>query len=157
MTEKTFRLEDFFAGRTRCWGIFEDRFGKVRRSFVIDLDGVWSGRELTLTEDFRYDDGERGRRVWTITPDGPDGYVGRATDVVGEARGTVVGNTFTWRYTMILPVGSGTWRVRFVDSLMLQPDGVLLNRAFMSRFGVTLGSVSAVFRRWEDRAERAAA
>ena len=33
-------LEEFFAGKTRGWGIFEDRFGNVKRQFVVDIDGA---------------------------------------------------------------------------------------------------------------------
>jgi hypothetical protein len=32
-------LEEYFAGKTRAWGLFEDRFGKVQRQFVVDIDG----------------------------------------------------------------------------------------------------------------------
>lgn len=153
----TLRLEEFFAGRSRCWGLFEDRFGTLRRQFVIDLEGRWDGRALTLSESFRYDDGETGRRDWTILPLADGAYEGRATDVVGVARGRVTGNHFRWRYTMDLAVRSSVWRVRFDDHLILLPDGVLLNRAHMSRWGLTLGSVTAAFRRAEGEAQAIAA
>lgn len=151
------RLEEFFSGRSRCWGLFEDRFGQLRRQFVIDLEGRWDGDRLSLTEEYRYDDGEAGRRVWSIRPVGPDGYEGTADDVVGVARGRVVGNRFRWCYAMDIKVGQGSWRVRFDDRLILQPDGVLLNRAHMSRWGVRLGSVTAAFRPWAPAAADALA
>lgn len=60
-------IEDYFAGETRAWGIFEDRFGDLRRQFVVDIAGSWNGRELVLDENFRYSDGETDQRIWRIT------------------------------------------------------------------------------------------
>ena len=41
-------LEDYFAGQTRAWGMFEDRFGSVRRQFSVDITGTWDGETLIL-------------------------------------------------------------------------------------------------------------
>ena len=51
-------FEDYFAGETRAWGIFEDRFGNLRREFKVDIAGTWDGRLLTMVEDFVYSDGD---------------------------------------------------------------------------------------------------
>ena len=37
-----FVLEKYFHGKTRAWGLFEDRFGNVRRQFVVDINGNWA-------------------------------------------------------------------------------------------------------------------
>jgi hypothetical protein len=140
-------LEDYFRGRTEAWGVFEDRFGRVRRQFKVDIDGSFDGRELTLVEDFVYTDGEQDRRVWRITPLGHGRYEGRADDVVGAAIGEVRGNALHWRYDMHLPVGDSTWQVHFDDWMLLQNDGVLINRATVSKFGITLGQVILFFRK----------
>ncbi|HYE00270.1 MAG TPA: DUF3833 domain-containing protein [Alphaproteobacteria bacterium] len=142
-----FQLERYFAGQTRAWGMFIDRFGTVKRQFVVDLDGQVTGNRLVLTEDFRYDDGETERRVWTIDRIDEHTYEGRAADVVGVARGRSFGNALNWTYTMDMKVGDGTLRVNF-DDWMFQQDGeVLLNRAEVSKFGVTLGQVQIFFRK----------
>jgi hypothetical protein len=41
--EPRFRIEEYFPGRTRAWGIFQDRFGRLRRQFTVDIDGTWDG------------------------------------------------------------------------------------------------------------------
>jgi len=140
-------LFDYFQGRTQAWGLFEDRFGKVRRQFQVDIEGRVEGATLTLDEGFRYDDGELARRVWTIRRDGPDAYLGRAADVVGEARGRASGNALNWSYTLDLPVGGSTWRVVFDDWMFLQPNGVMINRARVSKWGLEIGSVTLFFRK----------
>jgi hypothetical protein len=140
-------LEEYFAGRTRAWGIFQDRFGDLRRQFVVDIDGSWDGRVLTLDEDFTYDDGEKQRRVWRITRIDENTYEGRADDVVGVAIGEAWGNALNWRYDLDLKVGDSTWRVHFDDWMFLQPDGVLINRAQVRKWGLVIGDVTLVFQR----------
>lgn len=142
-------LEDYFAGRTKAWGIFEDRFGDLRREFVVDIDGTWDGRELVLDEHFVYADGETDRRVWRIVRTGEHSYSGEAADVVGPAQGTVYGNALNWRYDFDLDIGERTVRVSFDDWMFLQPDGVLINRAKVRKWGFELGSVTLFFRRAE--------
>jgi hypothetical protein len=36
-------LFDYFKGKTSAWGIFEDRFGNVRRQFQVDIEGQVKG------------------------------------------------------------------------------------------------------------------
>jgi hypothetical protein len=138
-------LEEFFAGQTRAWGIFEDRFGDVRAQFVVDISGTWDGRELTLVEDFLYNDGRTDRRIWVIKRIDPHTYEGRAGDVIGSATGTVFGNALNWRYDMDLKVGARTIRVHFNDWMFLQPNNVMINRARVSKWGVTVGEVTLFF------------
>ena len=138
-------IYQYFSGETRAWGLFEDRFGQVRRQFRVEITGRVEDGELVLEEDFFYDDGERDRRVWRIRRDGEQSYVGGASDVVGEALGRAAGNALNWRYDMDLKVGDRTWRVSFDDWMFLQTDGVLLNRAKVKKFGVEIGSVSLFF------------
>lgn len=144
-TEPRLVIEQYFAGETRAWGIFEDRFGRLRRQFTVDITGTWNGRDLILDERFAYSDGERDRRVWTIRKTGDHSYEGRADDVVGTASGDSYGNALHWRYDMDLKVGDGTWRVHFNDWMFLQPSGVLINRARVSKFGFEIGSVTLAF------------
>lgn len=143
-------LEDYFVGETKAWGLFEDRFGDVRREFVVDIEGTWDGRELVLDEHFTYADGEKDRRIWRIVRTGEHGYAGEADDVVGPAVGTVYGNALNWQYDFDLVVNDRTWRVSFDDWMFLQPDGVLINRAKVRKWGVELGTVTLFFRKAEE-------
>jgi hypothetical protein len=140
-------LESYFLGRTEAWGLFEDRFGRVRRQFKVEIDGTFDGRELTLVEDFVYADGAQDQRIWRITALGDGRYQGRADDVVGVADGQARGNALHWRYDMLLPIGDGTWQVHFDDWMFLQDDGVLINRATVTKFGLALGQVTLFFRK----------
>ena len=138
-------IEEYFAGETVASGMFEDRFGQVRRQFNVKIHGKWDGEQLILDEKFLYDDGERERRVWRIRKTGRNTYEGRADDVIGVATGEVYGNALNWQYEMDLRVADGTWRVRFDDWMFLQPSGLLLNRAKVSKFGLEIGTVTLAF------------
>ena len=138
-------LEQYFAGETRASGIFEDRFGAVRRQFTVNIQGRWDGRKLILDEHFVYSDGELDERIWTIEKTGPNTYAGRADDVVGTATGEAHGNALNWRYDMDLKVGDSTLRVHFNDWMFLQPSGVLINRARVSKLGIEIGTVTLAF------------
>lgn len=140
-------LEDYFLGDVTAWGIFQDRTGMVKRQFVVDITGTRDDDGLRLEEDFRYRDGERSRRIWFIRKTGEHTYEGRAEDVVGTASGVAQGNALHWNYQLALAVKGKTWKVHFDDWMYLQEDGVLINRATMSKFGIRLGEVTIVFRK----------
>jgi hypothetical protein len=144
-TKPQLAIEDFFAGRTVATGIFEDRFGQLRRQFTVDITGTVEGDTLVLDERFQYSDGETDRRVWTIRKTGPHTYEGRAGDVIGVAEGEAYGNALNWQYDVDLKVGDGTLRVHFNDWMFLQDNGVLINRAWLSKFGVEIGEVTLAF------------
>lgn len=145
--EPTLVLEDYFAGQTRAWGIFEDRFGNLRRQFTVDIEGTWDGRTLTLVEDFFYADGEIDQRIWTLTKTGENTYEGTADDVTGIARGQTAGNAFTWSYNLDLQVGDRVWNVHFEDWMFLQEDNTLVNRAYVSKWGFQIGSATIFFQK----------
>jgi len=151
------KLEEFFLGQTEATGFFEDRFGNIRKQFVVAIDGHWDGEVLTLDEDFRYDDGSVERRLWKIRKTSDTGYEGHAENVVGVAKGERAGNAFNWRYTFDMAVGDGTWRVHFDDWMFLMPNGTLINKATVTKWGFEIGTVTLSFRRLEDNQSRFAA
>ena len=139
------RLEEYFLGETVAYGLFEDRFGKLRRTFRVEITGTMENGVLVLDERFVYDDGERQTRVWRVTPLGNGRYEGTAGDVDGTAQGQAVGNAFNWRYKVDLKVGGSTWKVGFDDWMYLLPDNVLMNRAYVTRWGVRIGEATITF------------
>ncbi len=138
-------LEDYFQGEVWASGLFEDRFGNLRRQFRVEITGTWNGQSLQLDERFLYDDGEEETRIWTIEKIDDHNYVGRADNVIGTAEGTVYGNALNWQYDIDLKVGERTLRVHFNDWLYLQDGGVLLNRARVTKWGIEIGTVTLVF------------
>ena len=145
-------LEEFFAGDTVAFGIFEDRFGNLRRQFRVALNGVVTGNRLVLNEQFLYEDGEAATRIWTIDNLGPDAdgsirYQGTAADIEGVATGRIAGNGLNWAYDVSLTMGGIATKVHFDDWIYRQSDEIAINRAYVSKFGIDIGSVTIVFLR----------
>jgi len=140
-----FVLEQYFNGETEASGIFEDRFGAVRRQFVVSIIGTWDGKLLELDESFLYQDGEKDRRIWKITKLNDNQYKGTAADVDGVALGESYGNALNWKYTAAINTKYGSFNVDFDDWMFLQPSGVLINRAKLSKFGIEIGTVTIAF------------
>jgi len=52
---------------------------------------------------------------------------------------------FYWNYTIDLPIPDGQMRVSFDDYMWLLSDDRMLNKAYISKFGVPLGEVTIIF------------
>lgn len=137
----------YFDGTVDAWGYFADRSGAVVKRFRVEIRGRVENAALVLEEDFRYSDGSRSRRVWTITRTADGRYRGTAADVVGEAQGVVSGNALRWTYVLALEVDGSTWNLDVEDWMFLQDAQVMLNKSVMRKFGVQLGEVVLAFRR----------
>ena len=140
-------LDRYFNGRVHAHGIFQKRGGEVVRRFTVVMDCHWQDNQGVLDETFHYADGSTERRIWRLTKHADGRYTGRADDVVGEAQGQAAGNAFRWNYTLRLPVDGTTYEVQFDDWMFLIDERVMLNRATMRKFGVTLGEVTLSFTR----------
>lgn len=140
-------LREFFEGRVEAWGIFQKRSGQVAKRFHVVINGHSEGDKLILDESFTYSDGTTQKRLWTLTPDGPGQWRGTAGDVVGEARGDIAGNTLRWKYVLRLPVDGEVYDVELDDWMYLMDDKTLINRSYMSKFGVEVGQITLFFRK----------
>jgi hypothetical protein len=138
-------LRDYFNGMLDAHGIFTDRSGKVVKRFTVVMNGTWSGDTGVLDEAFTYSDGTTQRRIWRFTRHADGRYSAEADDVVGRAQGQQSGNALHWTYTLALPVEGRVIEVQFDDWMYLMNHNVMLNKAAMSKWGVSLGEVTLVF------------
>lgn len=138
-------IEDYLKGPLEAHGFFQDRSGLIVKRFKVKMVGSWKNEIGTLEEDFDYSDGTKSRRVWTIRKEADGKYTGRASDVIGEAKGESAGNAFRWKYTLNLPVGQKTYNVQFDDWMYLMDDKIMLNKSKMTKLGFDLGEVTLVF------------
>ena len=150
-SNKTPKLDlfKFFNGESVAYGIFEDRFGNLRRQFRVNLIGSIKDDKLILDEEFLYDDGEKDTRIWTITKnkvsENQTKYSGKAKDIEGHAKGTSSGNTLNWSYDIYLKIKGTNLKVHFNDWIYQQDENIAINRAYVSKFGIEIGSVTLVF------------
>ncbi|MDB2360088.1 DUF3833 domain-containing protein, partial [Alphaproteobacteria bacterium] len=142
-----FKLEEYFLGKTSASGLFIDRFGKVKRQFTVDMEGIQDGDLFVLNETFLYDNGEEEFRRWEITKTGEKTYQGSSSDIKGIALGERSGNAVNWHYTLKLKYKDGIMLVKFDDWLIMQDEKNVFNKATMKKFGVRLGDVYLFFKK----------
>ncbi len=142
-----FDLKTYFTGVVDGWGIFTDRSGRVVKRFLVTMNCTWNGDEGILDEDFVYSDGTKQKRIWRMRKLDNGRYEGRADDVVGIGNGQQMGNAFRWGYTLNLPVDNKVYEVQFDDWMYQMDDKVVINKATMRKFGITLGELVVNFKK----------
>jgi hypothetical protein len=147
-----FAFEDFFRGRTVAYGKFSAING-VKRTFRLDLHGSWDGKTLKLVEKFRYDDGLRETKTWYFSKSGAGRYTGIRSDVLGEARVRVRGNTARYGYKLYLDAINRKDLVGFRDKMTLLDDGTVRNTATVFKYRLPVGRVVVNFARQADMAK----
>jgi len=142
-------LNEFFSGQLEAYGMVQDFRGRVIRRFRADIQATWNDNEGILDEQFYFNDGEEQRRCWQLRKDG-NHYTGVAGDVIGTAEGVTRGNALNWRYTLAVPVNGKERHLHLDDWLYLIDENNLINRATMSKFGITVGKITLYIRRLEN-------
>ncbi len=145
--QPTLVLEDFFQGSLTAHGVVKNRSGRVTRSFNADIEASWRDGVGTLVEDFVFDDGERQRRIWTLTPDGPGRYRGTAGDVSGAGILQVAGNSMFLDYVLQVPYRGDVIEVRVDDRMYLVSPDILINESTLHKFGLQVGALLLVIER----------
>lgn len=135
-------IKSYFNGPIKAWGIVQNWRGVVVRRFDITMIGKWEGDIGTLTEHFQYYDGETKERIWTIKKLDAENYEGTASDIIGKALGRTKGNAAQWSYIMDLEVDKTTYRISFDDWMWALNDGVLINRSYLKKFGITVAELT---------------
>ncbi|UIJ38743.1 DUF3833 domain-containing protein [Desulfobaculum bizertense] len=143
-----FILENYFDGPLSCHGVVLTRSGKLRRSFRATMHGIWNTGTApvagSLSETFTFDNGEVLERLWQFTKTGPNAYEGAAADIKGVARLHTSGPELFMRYTLVVQVGQRTLPLSVKDVLWLTPDGYVMNKSTMYKFGIKIGELLTV-------------
>ena len=150
--EPAFAPEDFFNGALTAHGVVKDFSGTAIRHFSADIMGCWSDGVGTLDEDFVFDDGEQQKRIWTLTPDGDQTYIGTAGDVVGEGLARWQGNAMFLDYTLRIELEDGPLDVKIDDRMYRVSDNVVINESKMRKFGFGVGEILLTIIRHPDQA-----
>ena len=150
--EPAFAPEVFFNGALTAHGVVKDFSGNAIRHFSADIVGCWSDGVGTLDEDFVFDDGEQQKRIWTLTPNGSQTYIGTAGDVVGEGLARWQGNAMFLDYTLRIELADGPIDVKIDDRMYRVSDNVVINESKMRKFGFGVGEILLTIIRHPDQA-----
>ncbi|WP_108879861.1 DUF3833 family protein [Anderseniella sp. Alg231-50] len=142
-----FNMAGYFEGRTRAWGMFETITGKVKKSFVADIEGRWDGRDFLLEEDFTFSDGEKESRVWRLKFSDDGSFQASCADTPSPGKGVVTAMRGDLAYSMALRVGGKKVMLSFSDLFYQIDENTVLNRAKVKKFGIPVGQVLISFRK----------
>ena len=135
-------IKKYFDGNIKAWGLVQDWRGRVTTRFDVDMVGSWEGDKGKLEEEFVYYDGKKQQRTWIITKNTDGTYTGTAGDIIGEASGRTEGSAVNWDYVMDIPVDGKTYRLKLDDWMWQMNDGVLINRSYLKKFGITVAELT---------------
>jgi len=144
-TKPEIKIEEYFQGNVKAWGMLQGRSGEVKRQFVADMKGNFDGQKLILDETFIWNDGEKQERRWTIKKVGENRYEGTASDVVGLAKGVSYGSVFKFEYKLLVPYKDKKIKVKFDDWIFKQDDKTAINKAILTKFGFKVGELTVFF------------
>lgn len=141
----TFKIQDYFVGPLKAYGLLKDYRGRVTRRFEVTMEGSWTGNKGTLTEHFIFNDGERQDRTWSFDLLDDQSFEGTAHDVIGTAQGKQMGNTVNMKYVMRIPVSGSTYDITIDDYLYRLDEKRVLNVSKLKKFGITVASLFIYF------------
>jgi Protein of unknown function (DUF3833) len=140
--------EQFFAGHTHSWGIFESRSGEPTEILHTKTAGRLEGGVLHFEQDLLFGSGKKRRRSWLIQRLDSHHYTATGTGIIGTARGEAYGNVFHLDFTLDALPGNLLGRVHMSQWMYLQPDGVtLVNRDTLTKAGVIVTEITEQFRK----------
>ena len=143
-----FKPEEFFAGHTCSWGIFETKSGRPTKIIQTETTGRWDGSTLHFEQDIIIAHGRKTHRSWLIRRLDEHHYSATGTGIVGTARGEARGNAFHLEFTMDALPGNPLGHVHMSQWMYLQVDGVtMINRATVTKAGVIITEITEQFRK----------
>lgn len=145
-TTPEFDLKKHLSGKMVSDGLVYGPTGRVKKSFMIEMNCDWEGDNGTLSERFVFSDGRVQNREWNLKA-GPDKtFTATADDIKGTAQGAVSGSALVIDYTIVLPkeIGGQTWNG--TDWMHLTESGTIMLRAEMRRFGIKIAELIATIR-----------
>lgn len=136
------KLEEFFNGSLRAWGMLQNHRGQVTRRFVVDMQGTWQENTGVLEEHFVFDDGETQQRTWHLKKLTDGHYTGSASDVIGVANGLAQGFALNWQYTLTISIDGEDWSFTLDDWMFMMDNEHLFNRTAIKKFGLTAAELT---------------
>lgn len=143
-------LERLLSGRWLASGLLETPGGRVRLRFDLTSEALALAGGVRVLEHYRFDDGRALERAWSFVARAPGHWQATADDVAGQAIGTQEGAVSHLRYRLLLPWRGHTWRVLAHDRLHPLPDGALLLRSTLRKWGLRAAELTAVYRTGTD-------
>ncbi len=139
-------IREYFNGKLNGFGVIKDIRGKVSSQFTFSMSGEWkSESEGTLIEDFVFASGKTQHREWQVKMLDNNNFEATASDAVGKAIGTQLGNAVNMRYVLDIPREDSSIKLKFDDWLFRIDENKVINTAYMYKFGIKVGEIVISF------------
>ncbi|CAN1539839.1 Protein of unknown function DUF3833 [Paracoccaceae bacterium] len=145
-SEPAMDIRKVLSGPIASEGVIFGPTGQMTSRFVARMEGTWAGNHGTLAEDFHYANGTTQQRLWTLGVAADGTITGTAPDIIGTARGRQSGATVQMTYRIQLPDDAGGHVLDVVDWMYLMPNGTILNKSEMRKFGIKVAELVASIR-----------
>ena len=144
----SFKPEEYFAGHTHSWGIFESRSGEPTKLLYTRTTGKRDGDILHFEQELVFPTGRKSHRSWLILRLDDHHYSATGTGIVGTAHGVTSGNAFHLDFTLDALPGNPLGHVHMSQWMYLQTDGVtMVNRDTITKAGVIITEITEQFRK----------
>ncbi|KEP68900.1 hypothetical protein DL1_07955 [Thioclava dalianensis] len=145
-----FDIRQAFDGPVIAHGMIYGPNGRVTSRFRALMVGKFTNTGGVIEETFEYASGRKQVREWRIKF-AEDGTISStADDIEGTARMEQRGNALEMHYRLRLPEDAGGHVLDVTDWIYQMPDGTLLNRSQMRKFGIKVAELFAVMQRETD-------
>lgn len=145
-SEPTIDIRKVLVGPILSEGVIFGPTGQMTSRFVAQMEGTWSGNHGTLAEDFHYANGSTQQRIWTLSIAEDGAISGTAPDIIGTAKGWQSGATVRMAYRIRLPEDAGSHVLDVIDWMYLMPNGTIINKSEMRKFGIKVAELVASIR-----------
>jgi hypothetical protein len=138
----------FWTGHTHSWGVVETPGGAPSEIVQTDCIGEPEGADgLNMRQTLTEADGSVTHRDWHLRRTAPGRFEATANDMAGTAQGEAEGRAFHWTWVWQMSPRIPFESVTMSQWMYLMPDGTMMNRTVISKFGVTVAEVSEQFSR----------
>jgi hypothetical protein len=145
-TEPAFDIRKHLSGPILSEGVIFGPDGRVASRFVAEMQGEWAGSSGTLSERFRFANGQVQERKWHLELEEDGRFTATADDVIGTGEGQQGGAAARISYRLQLPEASGGHVLDVTDWLYLMENGTIMNKSEMRKFGVKVAELIATMR-----------
>ena len=152
-TQPPFDPVRFFTGHVVSWGVLEDRSGSPTSSITTDCMGVPEGSDGVHMIQHLTEGKDHQTRDWHMRRVTPTHFEATATEVLGLAAGDSAGRVFHWTYDLATDPGNPLKNVHMDQWMYLMDDGSMINRATITKLGVTVAQVTEHFTHAQSAAE----
>ena len=138
----------FFVGRTRSFGVVENKIGNPTARITTETNGVLKDGILYIEQDLSTEGGVKNHRSWSLKQIDSQHVQAVANDIEGTAKGLLIGNHFSWTFRRKLPNRKFIRHLQMSQNMYLADDGqTMIVRSVLRKFLIVVAQITEQFRK----------